>query len=96
MDYLSVNEYAEIKGCTARNIKKSIQEGRLEAERVMNEKNRPKYLIPVTALPENLRNRYYKDKRSWGYSRSLRKLRKKSPRRKSGGWTRSLQRNGRR
>ena len=62
MDYLSVNEYAEIKGCTARNIKKIIQEGRLEAERVMNEKNRPKYLIPVTALPENLRNRYYKDK----------------------------------
>lgn len=62
MDYLSVNEYAVLKGVSIQGVQKAIKDGRLEAETVMNGKNRPKYIIPVAALPENLKNRYYRDK----------------------------------
>lgn len=61
-EYLSVSEYAELRGVSIQGIQKAIKDGKLEAETVMNEKNRPKYLIPVAAIPENLRNRYYKDR----------------------------------
>ena len=64
MEYLSVKEIAELKGCSERYVKKTIQDGKLEAEQTVNEKNRPKYLIPITALPEELRSKYYKQKRT--------------------------------
>ena len=59
MEYLTVKEVAELKGCSERYVKKTIQEGKLEAEQTVNEKNRPKYLIPVSALPRELQSRYY-------------------------------------
>ena len=59
MEYLSVNDVADLKGCSVQYIKKVIKDGKLEAEQTVNEKNRPKYLIPITALPESLQNKYY-------------------------------------
>lgn len=64
MEYLSVNDVADLKGCSVQYIKKVIKDGKLEAEQTVNEKNRPKYLIPITALPEELRSKYYKQKRT--------------------------------
>lgn len=60
MEYLSVKEVAELKGCSERYIKRIIQDGKLEAKTEFNEKNRPKYLIPVSALPEEIRAKYYR------------------------------------
>ena len=62
MEYLTVKEVAELKGCSERYIKKIVQNGKLEALTETNEKNRPKYLIPVSALPEELKAKYYKQK----------------------------------
>ena len=62
MDYLTVKEVAEIKGCSEQYIKKIIKDGKMEAVTEQNEKNRPKYLIPVSALPEELKARYHKRK----------------------------------
>ena len=39
MEYLTVKEVAELKGCSERYVKKTIQEGKLEAEQTVNEKN---------------------------------------------------------
>ena len=60
MEYLSVKEVAELKGCSERYIKKIIQDGKLESKTELNEKNRPKYLIPVSALPDDIKAKYYK------------------------------------
>lgn len=57
-EYLSVNEYAELKGCSDRYIKKLIQDGKIDAKTTISEKNRPKYIIPVATLPEDLRDKY--------------------------------------
>lgn len=60
MEYLTVKQVAELKGCSERYVKKVIKDGKLEAEQSVNEKNRPKYLIPVSALPEEIKSKYYK------------------------------------
>lgn len=59
MEYLTVKEMAELKGCSERYIKKQVQDGKLEAVQTVNEKKRPKYLIPVSALPDTLQKKYY-------------------------------------
>lgn len=61
-EYLSVSEYAELKGVSVQSIQKSIKDGKLEAEQTISEKKRPKYIIPVNALPENLKEKYYRQK----------------------------------
>ncbi len=59
MEYLSVKEVAELKGCSEQYVKKLAKDGKLESKTELNEKNRPKYLIPVSALPEPLQKKYY-------------------------------------
>lgn len=57
MEYLTVKEVAELKGCSEQYVKKIIKDGKLSAEQTVNEKSRPKYLIPVSDC--------YKLTRSW-------------------------------
>lgn len=60
MEYLSVKEVAELKGCSVRYIKKIAHDGKLEAVRELNPQNNcMQYKIPVSALPEELRQKYY-------------------------------------
>ncbi|MGN0697035.1 MAG: Mu transposase C-terminal domain-containing protein [Oscillospiraceae bacterium] len=59
MEYLTVKEYAELKGCSERYVKKIAQDGKLSAEKTINDKGRPKYLIPLSALSPELRQSYY-------------------------------------
>ena len=59
MDYLTVKEAAELKGCSERYIKELCKSGKLQAEQQLNNKGRPKYMIPVSALPEDLQAKYY-------------------------------------
>lgn len=64
MDYLTMQEVASIKGCSWQNIQRLIKECRIEYIQEFNSKGRPKYLIPVTSLPEELQLKYYKKQRT--------------------------------
>lgn len=60
MDYLTVKETAELKGCSERYIQRLIKNGKIVSEQVNNiYNNQPCYMIPVSALPEDLQARYY-------------------------------------
>lgn len=61
MHYLTVvKEYAEIQGCTEQNVRLLAQAGKLEAVESRNEKNRKKYLIPLTVLPQAQQRKWYR------------------------------------
>jgi len=64
VDYLTVKEVAELKSCSERYIKQLCKDGKFETKQEMNSKGRMKYMIPVTALPEDLQAKYYKQKRT--------------------------------
>lgn len=60
MEYLTVKEVAELKGCSVQYIKKIAKDGKLEAVQELNpDNNCMQYKIPVSALPENLQAKYY-------------------------------------
>ena len=63
MDYLTVKQVAELKGCSERYIQRIVQNGKLEAIQELNpDNNCMQYKISVSALPEELKARYYKRK----------------------------------
>lgn len=64
MDYLTVKQVAELKKCSEQYIKKLCKDGKIQTEQELNCKSRMKYLIPVTALSEDLQTKYYKQKRT--------------------------------
>lgn len=63
MEYLTVQETADLKGCSERYIKKLCKDGKLNCSIETNGKNRPKYMIPISSLPEDLQTKYYSQKR---------------------------------
>ena len=63
MEYLTVKEVAELKGCSVQYIKKIAKDGKIEAVQELNpDNNCMQYKIPVSALPEELKAKYYKQK----------------------------------
>lgn len=56
---LTAKQVAEVKGCSGRYIKRLIQEGKLQAQEVLNDKNRKTYLVPLEALDEELQQKWY-------------------------------------
>ncbi len=65
MDYLTVKEVAELKGCSERFIRKLISNGDLKSEEVVNRANGHKsHSIPISTLSDELQQRYYKRQRS--------------------------------
>lgn len=64
MDYLTVKEVAELKGCSERYVKTLCKNENFQAIQELNSKGRPKYLIPVSALSEDLQLKYYKKQRT--------------------------------
>ena len=78
MEYLTVKEVAELKGCTARYIKRIVQEGKLEAIQELNpDNNCMQYKIPVSALPDEIKAKYNKQKqRELGLQPELKEDRK--------------------
>lgn len=59
MDYLTVKEVADLKGCSEQYIKKLCKDNKLETIQEKSCKGRMKYLIPVSALSEELQTKYY-------------------------------------
>lgn len=64
MDYLTVKEVAELKGCKEQYVQKLCKDDKIQTKQELNCKGRMKYLIPVSALPEDLQEKYYKQKRT--------------------------------
>ena len=54
MEYLTVAKTADLKGCSERYIKKLCKDGKLSCNIEINDRNRPKYMIPISSLPEYL------------------------------------------
>lgn len=64
MEYLTVAKTADLKGCSERYIKKLCKDGKLSCNIEINDRNRPKYMIPISSLPEDLQAKYYAQKRA--------------------------------
>lgn len=65
MDYLTVKEVAELKGCSLQYIKKQCKDEVIKARLQPHPQNKqPCYMIPISALPEDLQAKYYKQKRT--------------------------------
>ena len=63
LDYLTVKEVAKLKECSIQYIQKLVKAKKLEAIQELNpDNNCMQYKIPVSALPEELKARYYKRK----------------------------------
>lgn len=62
MDTLSVAEYADIRGCTPRNIRKQITSGKLKAIETVNIRNRKVFEIPLDQLNPEEQAKFYKNK----------------------------------
>ena len=57
---LTAKQVAEVKGCSYQYVKRIIEEGKLQAREVMNDKNRKTYLVPLEALEEELQEKWYR------------------------------------
>lgn len=65
MDYLTVKEVAELKGCSERYVQRLCKSGKIEFELYIDANNQQQsYAIPVSALSDELQQRYYKRQRS--------------------------------
>lgn len=65
MDYLTVKEAAELKNCSVQYVKKLCKDGAVQAEaRIHPQNKQPCYMIPVSAFPEPLQAKWYKQKRT--------------------------------
>lgn len=62
MEAITVAEYADIRNCTVRNIRKQITSGKIEAFEITNEKNRKMFMISLDQLTTEEQAKYYKSK----------------------------------
>lgn len=59
MNYVTTEQYAEIKGCSVQHVQKQIKDGKIKA--LLNDKaanNRKEYIIPLSTLPEDILLKY--------------------------------------
>lgn len=60
LDYLTVTEMANLKKCSIQYVKRICKEGKIKTELQPHPQNKqPCYMIPVSALSEDLQARYY-------------------------------------
>ena len=65
MDYLTVTEMAKLKNCSVQYIKRICKESKIQTELQPHPQNKQLcYMIPVSALPEDLQAKYYRQKRT--------------------------------
>ncbi|MDE5835345.1 MAG: hypothetical protein K2H26_07490, partial [Ruminococcus sp.] len=54
---------AELKSCSERYMQQICKQGKIECISEISIKNRTKFMIPVSALSEDLQTKYYRQKR---------------------------------
>ncbi|MDE6677916.1 MAG: hypothetical protein K2K02_02645 [Ruminococcus sp.] len=65
MDYLTTKELSELKGCSMQILQKQIKNGKIFAEQQPHPQNKQLcYMIPISALPDDLQAKYYRQKRT--------------------------------
>lgn len=65
MDYLTAKEFSELKGCSERYAQRLVKEDKIYSEQRINPYNNQMcYMIPVSALSDDLQAKYYKQKRT--------------------------------
>lgn len=65
MEYLTVKELAELKGCSERYIQRLVKSNKIVAEEHINPSNKQTcYSIAISSLPDDLQAKYYKQKRT--------------------------------
>lgn len=58
--YLTIKEAAELRGCSTRYLRQAVLNGTIKAKKELNDKNRPQYFIPLSALDTKLQLKYQK------------------------------------
>ena len=65
MNYLTIKEFSELSGYSERHSRRICQNETISSTSEINSSNgRISYMIPVSALPEDLQAKYYKQKRT--------------------------------
>ncbi len=65
MDYLTIKEFSELSGYSERHSRRMCQNGTIDSISEINASNgRTSYMIPVSALSEDLQAKYYRQKRT--------------------------------
>ena len=59
MEYLSVKDVAELRGCSAQYIRKSINNGSIRADKQISGNGGKQYRIPLSELEPSLQRRWY-------------------------------------
>lgn len=63
MEMLTTSQVATLKGCSPQYIRRKAKEGALECTLTKNERGKPEYLIPVTALEPRLQHQFFENKK---------------------------------
>lgn len=62
LEFLTVREVAELRGCSKQGIHKQISAGKLECVINLNATGRPEYRIPLEALDPGMQRKYYQSR----------------------------------
>lgn len=60
---LRASEVARLIGCDPRSVRRKAAAGKIEARQVLNDLNRPEYLIPLEALEPHIQQRYFEQRK---------------------------------
>ena len=64
MTYLTTAQTAQLKGCSLQYVQKCVKDGKISAEVKANAaNNRTEYIIPLTALPQDLQLKWENQQR---------------------------------
>ncbi len=64
MTYLTTAQTAQLKGCSLQYVQKCVKDGKITAEVKANAaNNRTEYIIPLTALPQDLQLKWENQQR---------------------------------
>lgn len=71
---LRASEVASLMGCDPRSIRRKAAAGKIEARQVLNDLNRPEYLIPLEALEPHIQQRYFEQRKLPAAKEAAKKL----------------------
>lgn len=71
---LRASEVASLMGCDPRSVRRKAAAGKIECRQVLNDLNRPEYLIPLEALEPHIQQRYFEQRKLPAAKEAAKKL----------------------
>ena len=71
---LRASEVASLMGCDPRSVRRKAAAGKIECRQVLNNLNRPEYLIPLEALEPHIQQRYFEQRKLPAAKEAAKKL----------------------